>query len=97
MAGQIRMSPETMRERANQVRTEGTNFETAINNLQNLINTLQGEWEGAASSAYASQFGDLKPSFNKMRELVDQIGTQLDQTAAATEQLDQEIASKFGV
>ena len=97
MAGQIRMSPETMRERANQVRTEGTNFETAINNLQNLINTLQGEWEGQASEKYAAQFADLKPSFTKMRELVDQIGTQLDQTAAATEQLDQEIASKFGV
>ena len=95
MAGQIRITPEQMRTRASEFRTEGENFQDVINKMQNLINTLQEEWEGQASQGFAAQFESLKPSFNNVRQLIDDIGSQLDSTAAAVEQLDQEIASKF--
>jgi WXG100 family type VII secretion target len=95
MAGQIRMTPETMRSRAGEVRTQGSDFEVVINKMQNIINDLQAEWEGAASAGFASQFDRLKPSFNEMRQLIDDIGGQLDATATAVENLDNEIASKF--
>ena len=95
MAGQIRITPEQMRTRASEFRTEGENFQDVINKMQNLINTLQEEWEGQASQGFAAQFESLKPSFNNVRQLIDDIGSQLDSTATAVEQLDQEIASKF--
>jgi WXG100 family type VII secretion target len=97
MSGQIRMTPEQMRTRANEVRSNGDTFEGVINSMQNIINELQTEWEGAASQAFEQQFEALKPSFVKMRELIADIGTQLNQTADAVEALDNEIASKFQI
>ena len=95
MSGQIRMTPEQMRMRANEVRNEGDTFEGVINKMQNIINELQTEWEGQASRAFAQQFDNLKPAFNDMRQLIADIGAQLDATANAVEQLDADIASKF--
>ena len=95
MAGQIRMTPEQMRQRSGEVRNQGEVFQDVINRMQNIINELQTEWEGQASRAFAEQFDRLKPAFNDMRRLIDDIGTQLDATANAVEQLDREIASKF--
>ena len=92
---QIRMTPETMRQRSSEVRTQGETFQDVINRMQNIINELQTEWEGQASRAFYDQFNRLKPSFNDMRQLIDDIGTQLDATANAVEQLDQDIASRF--
>ncbi len=97
MAGQIRITPDQMRTRASEFRTEGQNFEDVITKMQNLINTLQEEWEGEASRKFADQFEALKPSFIEVRNLIDDIGGQCDATAEALESLDQEIASKFSV
>ena len=97
MSGQIRITPEQMRGRASEFRNEGQNFEQCILKMQSLIDVLQDEWEGAASQSFASQFSSLKPSFEKVRNLIDEIGGQLDATASAVENLDNEIASKFNV
>lgn len=97
MAGQIRITPEQMRVRANEFRTEGENFQECINKMRSLINALQEEWEGQASQGFAAQFEALEPAFNNVRELIDDIGGQLDSTATSIENLDQEIASKFNV
>ena len=58
-SGQIRMTPEVMRERAGQYRTEYDNLGDIITNLNNLLETLQSEWEGAASDAYAAKFDEF--------------------------------------
>jgi WXG100 family type VII secretion target len=97
MAGQIRLTPGEMRGRANEVREEGNKFQGVIDQMTRIINVLQTEWEGAAARSFAEQFESLKPSFNSMKELLEDISTQLNQTADAVEQMDQEIASKFGV
>lgn len=97
MAGQIRITPEQMRSRAGEFRNEGQNFEECILKMQSLIDALQDEWEGAASQGFANQFSSLRPSFDKVRNLIEEIGGQLDSTAAAVENLDQEIASKFNI
>lgn len=95
MAGQIRLTPEQMRQRAGEVRNQGEVFQDVINRMQGIINELQSEWEGQASRAFADQFERLRPSFNDMRQLIDDIGAQLDSTANAVEQLDQEIAGRL--
>jgi len=95
MSGQIRMTPEQMRTRAGEVRNQGEVFQEVINRMQGIINELQSEWEGQASRAFAEQFERLRPAFNDMRELVGDIAMQLDGTANAVEQLDQDIASRF--
>ena len=63
--------------------------------MKNLINMLQGEWEGVASESFVAQFESLQPSFNQMDQLILDIAKQCDDVADATQALDEEIASKF--
>lgn len=95
MAGQIRITPEAMRERANEFRGAQEDFNQTVEKMKNLIVRLQGEWEGQASERFASQFESLQPSFTKMSELIFDIAKQCDGVADATQALDEEIASKF--
>ena len=97
MAGQIRITPEQMRQRAGEVQRNGQEYDQIITNMGNLINALQTEWEGQASQKFEQQFQDLRPSFNAMSELFQDLTGQLNGTAEALERMDQEIASKFGV
>lgn len=93
MAGQIRITPDQMRVRANEYRVEADNVQNVIGKMDSLLNTLQGEWEGAASRAYAARFGELRPGFVKARELIDEIARALDNTAASLEDTDSQIAA----
>lgn len=93
MAGQIRITPDQMRMRANEYRVEAENVQGVIAKMDSLLNQLQGEWEGAASRAYASRFQELRPGFVQAKELIDEIARALDNTASALEQTDAQIAT----
>ena len=96
MAGQIRITPEQMNERANQYRNEADAFNGVIAKMDSLLQSLQGEWEGAASDAYAARFLELRPSFVKAEELIREIASALDRTAQKLQETDQAIAGAFG-
>ena len=44
-SGQIRMTPDTMRERAGEYRTEAENVQSVIDKMDRLLETLLTEWE----------------------------------------------------
>ena len=46
MANQIRITPDQMRERANQYRAEADTVNGVINKMDSLLQQLQSEWEG---------------------------------------------------
>lgn len=96
-SGQIRMTPETMRMRAGEYRTQSQNVDEVIGKMDTLLENLMNEWEGAASEAYAAKFGELRPSFVAAKELIDDIATALDKTAEAVESTDSQIASQFSM
>lgn len=93
MAGQIRITPDQMRGRANEYRAQADNVQRVIGKMDALLNKLQGEWEGAASRAYATRFHELRPGFVKARQLIDEIARALDSTASALESTDAQIAA----
>lgn len=95
MAGQIRISPDQMRERASQYRQEADTVNGVINKLDSLLQQLQGEWEGSASESYAARYQELKPGFMKAEELIREIATALDSTAKIVEETDTNIANQF--
>lgn len=95
MAGQIRISPDVMRSRASQYRNEAANVNSVIASMDNLLATLQSEWEGEASQSYAQRYVELKPGFQKAEELIQEIAQALDQTATTLEETDASIASGF--
>ena len=96
-SGQIRMTPGTMRGRAGEYRTEAENVQNVIDKMDRLLDTLLTEWEGAASEAYANKFAELRPSFVKGKELIDDIAMALDKTAEAVESTDTQIANQFSM
>ena len=95
MANQIRITPDQMRSRANEYRTEADTVNGVISKMDSLLSALQGEWEGSASESYAARYAELKPGFLKAEELIREIAAALDSTANIVEQTDQDIASQF--
>lgn len=93
MAGQIRITPDQMRSRANEYRTEAGNVEHVIGRMDQLLQALEGEWEGEASRAYSARFAELRPGFVKAKELIDEIARALDNTATTLEETDARIAA----
>ena len=61
MANQIRITPDQMRTRANEYRTEAETVNGVIQKMDSLLGQLQSEWEGAASESYAARYQELKP------------------------------------
>ena len=68
MSNQIRITPDQMREIANQYRNEANTVNGVISKMDLLLKILQGEWEGSSSEAYAVRYQELKPSFVKAEE-----------------------------
>lgn len=95
MASQIRMTPETMRTRASEYTTQANNLQAVITKMDALLQTLQGEWEGSASEAYAARFSELRPGFVKAKDLIDEISAALKKTAQIVEATDNSIANQF--
>lgn len=95
MANQIRMTPDAMRERANQYRQEAETVNGVISKMDTLLQQLQSEWEGAASESYAGRYAELKPGFMKAEELIREIATALDASAKIVEETDANIANQF--
>lgn len=92
---QIRITPEGMRTRAGEYRTEEENLDAMITRLNTLMGNLQSEWEGSASDAYAQRYTDLKSGFESARDLLGEIATALDSVAEAMEELDFGIANQI--
>lgn len=97
MAGQIRMTPDQMRQRATQYRKEADTVNGVISNMDSLLQSLQAEWEGAASESYAARYQELKPGFMRAEELIREIAQALDSTARIVEETDTDIANQFKV
>ena len=95
MANQIRITPDQMRQRANDYRREAGTVNGVITKMQSLLQQLQSEWEGAASESYAARYEELKPKFIQAENLIREIATALDSTAKIVEETDTNIANQF--
>lgn len=92
MAGQIRISPEQMLQRAADFRNRGADFEATIGQMQTLVNQLDSEWEGAGKESYLTRWYDLKDnSFAKARQLIEEIAVALTKTAEYYANADQSV------
>lgn len=94
-AGQIKITPETMRQRATQYRKEANEVHASYSNMDALLRTLHTEWEGRAADSYDARYQSLRPNFLKTEDLINDIAKSLDNTAATLEQTDQNIANAY--
>ncbi len=94
---QIRITPDTMRERSSNYLTKQGDLDSLRTELENLVTTLETEWEGAATVSFREQWEAIKPSFENCSTLLGDISSQLNSTADAMETLDADISSQMGI
>lgn len=97
VAGQIRMTPEELKAKAQRYGQAGQQIEQLLRDLTNLQNELRGEWEGRAFQGFDDQFNQLKPKVQNFAQLMHDINTQLNKTADAVAQQDEELSRNFGL
>jgi WXG100 family type VII secretion target len=95
MSGQIRVTPAELYNMSSQYSQESGQVNEQVTRLNGMIDHLNSVWEGASSEAFAAQYEELKPSFIKMAELLQDISTQLSNTGKVLEDTDQQIASQI--
>lgn len=95
MATEIKLSPQELRERANDFRNERDAMERSIGQMEKLIGSLENTWKGKASEGYAMRFRKLKPAFANAKDLMDELSHNLNESARILEETDQQIASKL--
>jgi WXG100 family type VII secretion target len=89
-----RLTPEELRGYARRYGQESQNTGELIGRLDGMINLAQ-VWESASSHAFKDQYEHLRPSFQKMQQLLQDIDQQLAKSATILEDTDQQIAGQI--
>jgi WXG100 family type VII secretion target len=92
----IGVNAEILHGHSNEIKGDSGELGQLIAKITNRINALDTDWKGQAATSFIQQWADLKPSFDKAQQLLDEIGTQLGQAATAYESFDAEMAAKIG-
>lgn len=91
----IQMTPDDIRTRAGEYSAQATNLEGIITKMESLLSQLQSEWKGQAAEGFAYKFNELKPGFVKARDLINEIATQLNNTANKMETADADAGNSW--
>ncbi len=95
MSGIIRVTPAELESMSSRYNEESGQVGEQIVRLNSMIKQLEDAWEGEASRAFSQQYEELKPSFQQMQKLLEDIAGQLSSTAKALEDADKQIASQI--
>lgn len=95
MASRITVTPDQLITSARKFQTGANDTERLLKQLNNEVNNLQSEWQGAAHSAFFEQYKQLQGPLNKFVTVLNEINTQLTGVAKTMEDVDQKIASKM--
>jgi WXG100 family type VII secretion target len=96
MAGQIRITPDVMDQRAGEYRQRESEVNDIISKMDSMLNTLMSEWEGDAARSYQERWtSDLKPSFQRASTLIEEIAVALNKTAQILRDTDAQIAAQL--
>ncbi|KXW99700.1 WXG100 family type VII secretion target, partial [Listeria monocytogenes] len=95
-SGQSRKSPSELRDRAKTDGQSSRDIEDILSRLSQLQEQLRSEWENQAFMRFDDQFEQLKPKGTEFANLMDQSNDQLEKTANAVEEHDQQLSQNCG-
>ncbi|SFN94810.1 WXG100 family type VII secretion target [Pseudobutyrivibrio sp. UC1225] len=95
--GQIRITPEELREAANFLQQKQEAINSEVSELKSKVDEVTGNWEGAAQNQFVESFlSDMYPMLHEtMPQIIEGIASQMNGAADAIEQADQEVANAF--
>ena len=97
MSFSLGMDPGRLSDRARDFSQESEALKASVDKMAGWIGTLEEDWKGDAARKYVQQFGELRPHFQNMYELIGDLSKQLQGAADAMVELDREMASRIGV
>ncbi len=81
MAQRIKITPEQVRQVANQFKQASQQSQEIVNRLQATMNNLQPDWEGITQQRFYGEYEQWRTSMNQFIQLLQSIGQQLDAIA----------------
>ncbi|MBR6524542.1 MAG: WXG100 family type VII secretion target [Clostridia bacterium] len=92
---ELRVTPETLMEYANQVMGKAEELSTELESLKRNIDTVKESWDGLAATAFYNTYATLSEQLAQFPEIVKGLA-QVAQTAAETyDTVDRTIAQGF--
>ena len=92
----IQVTPETLREKATEIRTLKSEHDEVMNKMTNLIHALNEQWKGEAQTAFVSKYDRMQSTFTNFSEMLDGYAKLIDASANELEMTDQNLKNKIG-
>ena len=95
----IQVTPETLRQKATDVRTYKGEHDDVIAKLKTLVNGLNETWKGEAQDAFLAKFESMQSTFTNFSEMLEGYAKLMDTAATQLENTDQSLKttmSNFG-
>ncbi|HDA7567038.1 TPA: WXG100 family type VII secretion effector EsxA [Staphylococcus aureus] len=93
----IKMSPEEIRAKSQSYGQDSDQIRQILSDLTRAQGEIAANWEGQAFSRFEEQFQQLSPKVEKFAQLLEEIKQQLNSTADAVQEQDQQLSNNFGL
>lgn len=87
----IQVTPETLRQKASDVRTYKSEHDDVIAKLKTLVNGLNETWKGEAQDAFLAKFESMQSTFTNFSEMLEGYAKLMDTAATQLENTDQSL------
>jgi len=88
----IKITPETLRGKAVDLRGLRGEHEGVMTRITNLVNGLSDQWSGEAQQAFLQSYQGMQPTFQKFIEILDGYAKLMDTAATELETTDVNIS-----
>ncbi len=89
----IKMSPEEIRAKSQSYGQGSDQIRQILSDLTRAQGEIAANWEGQAFSRFEEQFQQLSPKVEKFAQLLEEIKQQLNSTADAVQEQDQQLSN----
>ncbi|MCT6851118.1 MAG: WXG100 family type VII secretion target [Staphylococcus epidermidis] len=95
MAGQIAVTPEELRSQATHYTRGADSVDNVLSDLKSTQEQIRAEWKGNAFEKYDMKFQELSGKVTQFSQLLREIKSQLDKSAQAMEDADNQIGQSW--
>ena len=85
----ITVTPDQLRTEAARLGQFIDQHDNNMTNIRNLVNSLSGQWKGAAQDAFYAQFESQQPVFNDFKERLRKFQLLMNDSANRLQETDQ--------
>lgn len=89
----IQITPENIKDQANNVRKYKTEQENTMNRLRKIVYSLSDSWRGDAQEAFVIKFQSMESVYKKFSSVLEQYAALMDKAANEMQATDHSIKS----